>query len=81
MIKNVCFKEGEKHPKRPEGLYSLEFHCAHSFWAYVEVCEAIFKAEGKKVVEEVLEDFTAEYGQEMADTLMKYRYTNFNVCD
>ena len=81
VIKDVCFKEGEKHPKRPEGLFSFEYHCAHSFWSYAEVCEAIFKAEGKKVVDEVLSDFTNDYGQEMADTLMKYRFTNFNVCD
>ena len=81
VIKNVCFQEGEKHPKRPEGLFSFEFHCAHSFWAYAEVTEAIFKAEGKEVVGEVMRDFTKEYGQEMADTIMNYKYTNFNDCD
>ena len=43
--------------------------------------EANFKAEGKEVGGEVMRDFTKEYGQEMADTIMNYKYTNFNVCD
>ncbi len=81
VIKNTCYAEGEVHPKKTEYLKDFEYHCAHSFWAYTEVVEAIFLADGKAIVAQVLDDFAKEYGQEMADTLMKYKDTNFNVCD
>lgn len=73
--------EGSEKGKNPAGLKDFEYHCAHSFWAYHEVTEAIFQAEAGKVNEQVLEDFTKDYGKEMADRLWSYRYTNFNVCD
>lgn len=76
---DIC--EGAKKGKNPEGLKSFEYHCAHLYWAYHEVTEAIFKEEGVKVNEQVLKDFMEEYGQEMADAIWKYRNTNFNVCD
>lgn len=76
---NIC--EGAEKGKNPEGLKSFEYHCAHSYWAYHEVTEAIFLAEGNRVNELVLADFANDYGQDMADTLMQYRNTNFNVCD
>jgi len=73
--------EGAKRGKNPEGLRSFEYHCAHSYWAYREVAEAVFKSRGAEVGEKVLKDFAEDYGQDMADTLLGYRYTNFNVCD
>lgn len=73
--------EGSGKGKNPEGLRSFEYHCAHSYWAYNEVTVAIFKEEGEWVSSKVLSDFAADYGQEMADTLLKYKDTNFNICD
>ena len=73
--------EGASAGKDPSGLKDFEYHCAHSYWAYNEVTEAIFKAEGEAVNHMVIEDFEKEYGKEMADKIMSYRYTNFNVCD
>ena len=67
--------------KNPAGLRSFEYHCAHSYWAYREVCEAIFGEEGKQIAERVLDDFAAEYGKKMADTLAGYARTNFNIAD
>lgn len=61
--------------KNPAGLRSFEYHCAHSYWAYREVCEAIFGEEGKQIAERVLDDFAAEYGKKMADTLAGYART------
>lgn len=81
IIRNVNFKEGETHPKKPEYLKDFEYHCAHSYWAYAEVTKAIFLAEGEAVAAKVLADLAKDYSQEMADTLMKYKDTNFNVCD
>lgn len=73
--------EGSGKGKNPAGLKNFEYHCAHSYWAYHEVTEAIFQAEGMQVNEQVIEDIIADYGQEMADTILRYRNTNFNVCD
>ena len=73
--------EGSGRGKNPAGIKNFEYHCAHSYWAYNEVTAAIFQAEGETVNAEVLADVAAEYGQKAADTLMKYRNTNFNVCE
>ncbi len=81
IIRNVNFEEGEKHPKKPEYLKDFEYHCAHSFFAYAEVTRAIFGAQGEKIVSNVLESIAKDYSQDMADTLMKYKDTNFNVCE
>ena len=66
--------------KKAENMRSFEFHCAHSYWAYNQVTAAVLGARGEAINTKVLEDFAAEYGQEMADTLARYRYVNFNVC-
>ena len=73
--------EGAEKGKNPAGLKSFEYHCAHSYWAYHEVVAAIFQEKGEKLCTKVLEDFSADYGQEMADKLYSYRDVNFNVCD
>ena len=62
-------------------MKNFEYHCAHSFFAYAEVTRAIFGAQGEKIVSNVLESIAKDYSQEMADTLMKYKDTNFNVCE
>ena len=77
----VDFDENTDLSKKPENLRDFEYHCAHSYWAYNEVTAAIFGAEGMGVNAQVLADLAADYGQDMADTLMKYKDTNFNVCD
>ena len=74
-------QEGKKYAKKPEYLKPFEYHCAHSYWSYTEVTEAIFGAEGRKITQGVLEDFEKEYGKEMADKLMEYKDTNFNCAD
>ena len=66
--------------KKMEYTKPFEYHCAHSYFAYSEVTRAIFGAEGEQINAQVLADFTREYGSEMADTLLSYRDTNFNVC-
>jgi len=62
-------------------LKDFEYHCAHSYWAYHEVAAAVFKEAGEAASQKVLNDFRDDYGFEMADTLLSYRNTNFNVCD
>lgn len=80
-IKDVGLQEGKKYTKKPEYLKPFEYHCAHSYWAYTEVVDTIFGAQGREISTAVLQDFAAEYGQEMADKLMEYKDTNFNCAD
>lgn len=72
---------GVEKGKNPNGLKNFEYHCGHIYWSYHEVVCAIFKEAGAEVCNQVLKEFTKEYGQEMADILCTYRYTNFNICD
>lgn len=70
---------GESLEKNPDRIKPFEYHCAHAYWSFGEVAEAVFGAEGAKIKEQVLEDVVSEYGKEMADTLLAYRDTNFNI--
>ena len=80
-LRNAGITADTNLAKYPEGLKSFEYHCANSYWAYSEVSQAIFGAEGKTVAEQVMADFRADYGDEMADTLLTYEKTNFDVTD
>jgi len=79
-ISNTNFKAKLNIVKKKEYLRSFEFHCGHVYWAYSEVTRAVWGAQGEVLNAEVLKDFSTEYGQEMADTLVNYRHVNFNVC-
>lgn len=79
IVKNAGMNPDVKIEKKPEGLQSFEYHNAHSYWAYAEVCESVFGKDGKAVCESVLKDFADEYGQEMAEILAGYREENFNT--
>lgn len=80
-ISDVDIVPGGDYKKIEKYLHDFEYHCAHSYWAYTEVVEAIFLASGREISTAVLSDFSAEYGSEMADTLMKYKDTNFDIAD
>lgn len=81
VIKNSGLSEGDRPKKRPEGLKSFEYHCAHSYFSYREAIIGIYGAKGEEIAGKVLRDFTGDYGSAMADTLMRYRNVNFNVAD
>ena len=80
-IKNANIEPGKKLSKKAEYLKDWDYHCAHSYWAYTEVTDSIFGLEGRKISTAVLNDIAETYGKEMADKLMEYKGTNFNVCD
>ena len=80
IVRNAGLSEQSDTKKKMEYTRPFEYHCAHSYFAYSEVARAIFAAEGEQVSAKVLADFTREYGSDMADTLVSYRDTNFNVC-
>ena len=70
----------EKTPEKlKEWTLPFEFHCAHVFHTFSEIIKSILKAEGTGISAAVLADFSKEYGKEMADRLVSYEDTNFNV--
>lgn len=71
--------EGKDLAKRQENLRDFDYHCGHSYWAYSQVAQAIFKNEGAHISYKVLKDFEKTYGKDAADTIFSYKYTNFNV--
>jgi hypothetical protein len=76
-LRNACIEE--KPVKREEWVKPFEYHCAHIFHTFSEIVISILRAEGKSLSIKVLEDFSLEYGKEMADTLVSYENTNFNI--
>ena len=80
IIEDSYIEPGVVYQKKPEYLKDFTYHCAHSYWSYSEVVQGIFGAKGQEIVAGVLSDLAKDYSQQMADTLMDYQYTNFNVC-
>ena len=75
-VRNAGFTEGENHPKHPEYIMPFKFHCAHIYWAFKEVCDAVF---GTEASDAVLEAIWHDYGDEAAEILLSYRNHDFNV--
>ncbi|MBR2990364.1 MAG: L-2-amino-thiazoline-4-carboxylic acid hydrolase [Solobacterium sp.] len=76
IVRNAGFTEGENHPKHPEYIMPFKFHCAHIYWAFKEVCDAVF---GTEASDAVLEAIRHDYGDEAAEILLSYRNHDFNV--
>lgn len=80
-VKNAGITENSKLDKNLAGLRSFEYHCAHLYWSFYEISGAIFGAEGEAAGRQVLQDFADEYGENLADILMGYSDTNFNLAE
>ena len=78
-VKNAGITEHSNLERNLAGLRSFEYHCAHMYWSFCEIAEAIFGEEGLAAGRQVMKDFADEYGDEMAAVLMGFCDTNFNV--
>jgi len=79
-LKDGVITEGKEKGKNPAGIRNFEYHCAHAFWSFREVTEAIFgRPKALEIGGQVLADFAAGYGADMARKLETYGDTNFNV--
>ena len=79
IVRSSGLTEVKRIEKNPANVRSFEYHCAHSFWTYHEITASVFGAEGEAVNALVLQDFRSDYCSEMADTLVRYRGTDFQV--
>lgn len=79
-VKSVNYQVSPNDPPREEYKRDFNYHCGHLYWSLNEVVAAIFGAQGEKIAASVLDDFVDAYGQTMADELVSWKHTNFNVC-
>lgn len=79
-MKNAGFDKTADLSRKTEYVRSFEYHCAHSFWSFRSVAEAVFGSQGESIASLVLKDVADDFGREAADTLMHYRNTDFNSC-
>lgn len=80
VLRGANFPRGRAFEKKREYVQPFDYHCGHSYKCYSDVVAAIFGATGVAVNAAVLEDFRAEYGDEMASRLIDFRNTDFNSC-
>jgi hypothetical protein len=76
-LKNANLQEEVK--KLKEWVLPFEYHCAHIFHIFSAIVKSILKTEGVLLSTEVLADFAKEYGKNMADRLIIYEHTDFNI--
>ena len=72
----AAFDPGKARPVE-ERRKDFEYHCAHSYWSYALVCEAIFGDEGRKIAEGVLSDVAKDWGTEYSERIIQYQNTDF----
>lgn len=81
VVREANLAENEVHELRKEYVRNFEYHCAHIYWSFREIIEAVFGEEGERLAEAVLNDIQETYGKTMMENLLKYRKVNFNICD
>ncbi len=80
ILKDVSYDDRNSPIERDDAnARDFEYHCAHCYYAFSEIVHSIFGAKGKSVACTVLEDFAKQYGEIMADAIVCYENTNFNV--
>lgn len=79
IMRGANFTGEEDMTRKPENLRTFDYHCGHSYKTFSQITEAIFASEGHAISQAVLERFTKEYGKEMADVLVSYHDTDFNL--
>lgn len=62
-------------------LRTFDYHCAHLFWSFREVCVAVLGKHGLEIADQVLSDFSDTYGAAMAERILQYSGVNFNAAD
>ena len=65
--------------KHKEYLKGFDYHCGHNFKTYSDICTSIFGAGGAAISAEALRRFSDTYGEDMADVLVSYKNTDFNL--
>ena len=78
-VLNSGLPDGFSVAKKKEYLVGFDYHCGHNFKTYSQISRAIFGTEGELAANEVLQRFADAYGKDMADVLVKYLDTDFDL--
>jgi len=65
--------------RKLSNIKDFEYHCGHVFKTYSDFMIAIYQYKGVILNTGVLETFCEKFGQEMADKLVSYLKTDFNL--
>lgn len=79
IMRDVDFKEGQIFEKSPENIKGFDYHCGHVFNAFCDLSQAVFDKRGARICEDVLNDFSQEYGEDMALIVEKFKAVDFNT--
>lgn len=79
VIKDEEMPSAETLKPKEGAARDFLYHCAHTYYSFAEIVEAVLEEEGKEIVKEVLCDFKEAWGQMMADQLESYQAENFNI--
>lgn len=79
IMKEAHLKKYQEFTRNPENIKKFDYHCGHCYKTFKEITTAIFKVKGEEIALKVLKDFAGEYGEEMAERLLSYLKTDFNL--
>lgn len=79
IMRDANFSEGQTFSKKKEYLEGFDYHCGHCYKTYSEIITVIFGVDGFNISNTVLTRFAEEYGTCMADGLLAFRNTDFNL--
>lgn len=79
VLKDANLNPEEMNPKNPDNMKGFDYHCGHIYYTFKRITESIFGSEGSDVSASVLKEFARKYGTDMADEIVKYRDTDFDV--
>ena len=80
-MRNAGISPDEDLSKDPGNIKGFGYHCAHMFYAYRDICEAVFGEEGTAVSDEVFRLYEENYGTKDAAYIRLYAGTDFSRCD
>ena len=79
ISRGANFEENQEFHKHTEYQKTFDYHCGHCYKTFKEIVSAILGTEGEAISVKVLEAFAKDYGKEVADVLLSFKNTDFNL--
>lgn len=79
IMRGANFKEDQVFERSAKNIKSFDYHCGHVFRTFGDLTRAVFGEEGRRIWENVLNDFSKKYDSQMAATLKRFETTDFNT--
>jgi len=79
IMRDANLKDGMSFKKNKENIKGFNYHCGHVYKTFGSISNSIFGKENKTLSAEVLDDFSKEYGGNMASILESFSNIDFNI--